>query len=100
MMMQTIKVLVLYDHIFESAGTSPDICEEVPYIAGFPAEGLARAAEAVTNELVVVRRTSHVSTLGALEKKRLYGLGMERREIFVRQLQFYCKILIIKLLTL
>ena len=35
---QTLKVLVLYDHVFEPAGTSPYICEEVPYIAGLSAE--------------------------------------------------------------
>ena len=97
---QTFKVFVLYDHVLKSVGTSPYICEEVSYIAGLSAEGLARTAEAVTYDLVVVCRSTHVPTLGALEKQRLYGLGMERREVFVRKLQLNREVLIIELLTL
>ena len=97
---QTLKVLVLYDHVFEPAGTSPYICEEVAYIARLSAERFARAAEAVTYDLVIVCRSTHVPTLGALEKQRLYGLGMERREVFVRKLQLNREVLVVELLTL
>ena len=97
---QTFKVFVLYDHVFEPAGTAPYICEEVPYIARLSAEGLARAAEAVTDELVIVSCSAHVPSLGVFEKQRFYSLGMKRREVFVRQLKFYCEVLVVKLLTL
>ena len=97
---QTFKVLVFYDHVLKSAGASPYVREEVPYIAGLSAERFARAAEAVTDELVVVCRAPDVPTLGAFEEQRLYGLGMERREVFICQFQLYCEILVVKLLTL
>ena len=97
---QTFKVFVLYDHVLKSAGTAPYICEEVPYIAGLSAERLARAAEAVSDKLVVVCRAPDVPALGTFEEQRFYGFGMERREIFVRKLQLNREVLIIELLTL
>ena len=97
---QTLKVLVLYDHVFEPTRTAPYICEEVPYIARLSAEGLARAAEAVSDKLVVVCRAPDVPALGTFEEQCFYSLGMERREVFVRKLQLNREVLIIELLTL
>ena len=97
---QTLKVFVLYDHVFEPPGTAPYICEEVAYIAGLSAEGLARAAEAVADELVIVSCSAHVPSLVVFEKQRFYSLGMERREVFVCQFQLYCEVLVVEFFTL
>ena len=95
---QALKVLVLNHHIGQSARALPDQMEEAADITWLSGKGLSSSAEAVANQLEVVRCPPDVPPRGTLQQQLPDHLPFRRFQICLGQLQLLLQVIIGKLI--